>query len=89
LFYPLINANFDLELHAKIITKLFMFEQRFLLCFLPIKYVIKKDNGKSIYFLVLLTGSHKYCREYLCANENIIGIIFGYCSWPQLLSIYA
>jgi len=36
-------------------------------------------------FQVLLPGSQKYFREYLCENENIL----GYCSRAQVLSIYA
>ena len=36
-------------------------------------------------FRVLLPGSQKYFREYLCENENIL----GYCSRAQVLSIYA
>ena len=40
-------------------------------------------------FRVLLPGSQKYFREYLCENENIFENILGYCSRAQVLSIYA
>ena len=40
-------------------------------------------------FWVLLPGSQKYFREYLCENENIFKNILGYCSRAQILSIYA
>ena len=40
-------------------------------------------------FRVLLPGSQKYFREYLCENENIFKNILGYCSRAQELSINA
>ena len=40
-------------------------------------------------FRVLLPGSQKYFREYLCENENIFKNILGYCSRAQVLLIYA
>ena len=40
-------------------------------------------------FRVLLPGSQKYFREYLCENENIFENILGYWSRAQVLSIYA
>ena len=40
-------------------------------------------------FRVLLPGSQKYFREYLCENENIFENILGYCSRARVLSIYS
>ena len=40
-------------------------------------------------FRVLLPGSQKYFREYLCENKNIFKNILGYCSRAQVLSIHA
>ena len=51
------------------------------------RVMFKKMGSSKDHFLdfrVLLPGSQKYFREYLCENKNIFENILGYCSRAQV-----